>query len=699
MADEEEMKNCLFILLVFSSEALKAEIVFNASDTSHPFYGFGAQIWPGDSRVETLFTNLHLKYLRMCPGGCLNPPTDVNQAQMDAYVNSEYNGTTRGNNIIASLQMAANHDVNVIFIKFGCVPSSWLTTGNQLKSGNFDDFARVWASEVLFFKSRGLRVNYIELFNEPEGDWNVYCPGADYNTVVKLVRAELNSRGLNDVGIIGPGLAYLYYGPDWISALDSDGKNALAAWSTHAWDEGWGHTDALPSFLDQRWKNYFGAAVNSADPCHNKQIIVTEYATGVRTFNGVTFGADVVVDSNQFAERCYENSLTLANNGANVLCFWEAADQSWESAPLWGLMRQPSQGSTLRPVYYALSTLAPYIPDNAMVLTKTWDDNEISAAGFTDGNQLVLAFANSGPNTVSRTVQITGVANFSITSANAFIAGAVVNKLSEVNYVSGQLAVSLPRESTLTVTGSVSECNALLASDLNGDCKVTLADFAIVASDWMKDNRTYAQTQTVDNFQSYADSNALNAVWAVNNSGNTMTETLVNEGSNKVMKLLYNVQSPYWCQTKYTFPGAVLSLHGVDLTQYTDMNLKIKVTDIGGWDYFQAFDCGGNSILKVHFGSSAPTAVTNGWVNWHIDISSMTRNNVYQFTFGADSTWFDSPTGDLWLDDITLSAGSSGCSGAITGDINQDCVVDFKDIEELSQNWLECSLVEQLECL
>ncbi|HML74866.1 MAG TPA: hypothetical protein PKB02_10260, partial [Anaerohalosphaeraceae bacterium] len=73
-------------------------------------------------------------------------------------------------------------------------------------------------------------------------------------------------RGLTDVGIVGPGLAYLYHGPSWIEALDNDGKAALAGWSTHAWDEGWGNTDALPSFLDMRWRDTFGAAVADADP-------------------------------------------------------------------------------------------------------------------------------------------------------------------------------------------------------------------------------------------------------------------------------------------------------------------------------------------------------------------------------------------------------------------------------------------------
>ena len=264
------------------------DIQFDVNDVSHPFGGFGVQIWPGDTRVESLITSLNLKYVRMKFGGDWTPPTDATQAQMDTYVASQYDGNT---SIRATYAILMQYDVAVIGNYFEG-PSGWLGTNNVLKSENFDDFVRLWGSIAYYMQNNSMPIRYIEMFNEPEGDWNIRVPGANYNTVIKLMRAELDSRGLTNVGIIGPGLAYLYHGPDWIDVLDNDGKAALAGWSTHAWDEGWGHTDALPSFLDQRWQDYFGAAVDDVDPMHNKPIIVTEYATGVRTYNGVTYGDD-----------------------------------------------------------------------------------------------------------------------------------------------------------------------------------------------------------------------------------------------------------------------------------------------------------------------------------------------------------------------------------------------------------------------
>ncbi len=691
-------KRFLIIWFCLCAAALAADITFDVCDVSHSFDGFGAQIWPGDSRIESLTTALNLKYYRIAPGGCTSPPSGATTAAMDAYVSSQYNGTSRGNSVEYSLTLAQTLGVKVILIKFGGVPSTWLGTGNRLKSEYFNDFARIWVSEVLYFKNRGYTIDYIELFNEPEGDWNIYCPGVDYNTIVKLVRAELDSRGLSTVGIAGPGLAYLYYGPSWIGLLDTNGKNAVAAWSTHAWDEGWGYTSALPSFLDQRWWGYFGGELEySADPTHSKPIIVTEYATAVRTYNGVTFTSDTYCDSNQFAERCYENSLTMANNGANVLCYWEAANQSWQDN-YYGWLRV---NSTYRPVYYSFLTLAPYIPDNAMVLTQTWNDSEISAAGFFGSNKLVMAFANSTANTVTRTIQIAGVSSLVISSAKAFAAGAVTDKLSDIyfDYASGTMNISLPRESTLTVVAMVNECGSKL--DVNHDCKVTFADFIEISADWMKDN--YApDVQVVDNFESYAGSAALSSAWVVHTGGAAATETLVNENGNKCMRFYYPVGNPGWAQTKYTLPGAIWMSSGVNWNNYTDISLKYKITDQGSnLTQFTVWNSGGIKIAGADFGNGT---VTNGWIAMTLNlqtikVSGENYGNVCLIGFTTKNTYYDSPTGDLYIDDIILSnSQNTVCSDTIAGDVNEDCVVNFEDVWLFTQKWLECRLINQSQC-
>ncbi|MGD9109304.1 MAG: hypothetical protein PVG93_00055 [Phycisphaerales bacterium] len=693
------------------------DIEFDVNDVSHQFVGFGAQVWPGDMRVGTVFADLHIKYIRMCPGGCSSPPTDATQVQMDAYVDSEYNGTNRGDNIIASLQMADGLDIQVILNMFGG-PAAWLGTNNRLKSENLDDFARLWASQVYFFKSRGLRVNYIELANEPEGDWNIYIPGADYNTVVKLVRQELDSRGLTDVGIVGPGLAYLYHGPTWIGALDSDGRAALACWSTHAWDEGWGHTDALPSFLDQRWQDYFGDAVNSVDPTHSKPIIVTEYATGVRTYNGIMYGDDFT-ETNQFAQRCYENSLTLVNNGANVLCYWEAANQSWQTSPPWyGFLRIDS---SLRTVYYALLTLAPHIPDDAMVIRKTWDDPVISAAGFIgdNDNKLVLAFANSSPFTANRTVGVTGVTSLIVTSAQAFESGTVIDKLSQISfdYGSSSMDVNLAPESTLTIIAVVNECTIKSMGDVDGDCSTTLGDYSMVAADWLTDNNV-PELEVIEDFESYTDDFGLQAAWVMNLSSDITGETLVNDpgvlnGSN-CMLITTDGQGPaYYAQTKLALPGAVHNDHGVNLTGYDTISMTFAIPPDGStppWEnlggtggivFLSMFDCWGMKVFGANYAAGSPTPSGTGWpsgIVWELDFATYTESgqnleNVEQITVGYSNCWYG--PGALFVDDIVVYDSSSlVCSEEPAGDVNQDCKVDFDDILAISENWLKCTLIE-----
>ncbi len=681
----------LLICVLFAGAVNATDIVMDVTNVSHPFYGFGAQVWPGDSRVESLTTSLNLKYFRIAPGGCPTPPTDATVAQMDAYVDSQYNGTPRGNNVTASLQMAANHDVAVIFVRFGG-PSAWLGSSNRLLSQYFDDYARLWASEIYFFKSRGLRVDYVELFNEPEGDWNVYCPGADYNTFVKLVRSELDSRGLTDVGIVGPGLAYLFYGPSWINALDSQGKAALAAWSTHAWDEGWGHTDALPSFLDQRWRDYFGAAVNSADPTHSKPIIVTEYASGVRTFNGVTYSTDTYGDTYQFAERCYENSLTLANNGANVLCYWEAANQSWQSQPMYAFMRIDS---TLRPTYYVFSTLAPFVPINSMVLTKTWNDPVINAAGFVSADRLVLAFANSSADTVVRSVQVNGAATLAITNALAFEAGLVVNKLSEISYdyQTNSMTVSLPRESTLTVVMSLDECANRTGGDITGDCKVNFNDFTVLASEWMADNRN-PQTSVIEDFESYADTAAMLNGWIPTANVTLTLDGSIVHGGSKAMKYSYNNGiSPYYSKAMhYVTPSGT----GVDWSAYDTLTVWFKCTASKEPLQLNVVNKYGSTVLQVPYGTPA----VGDWTRWDVDLSPIAANEKKQI--GRVDIFFTAHyygVGTAYFDDISVSnSGALVCSDSIVGDLNGDCIVNLNDVQIIGDNWLNCTLLEQSDC-
>jgi hypothetical protein len=161
----------------------------------------------------------------------------------------------------------------------------------------------------------------------------------------------------------------------------------------------------------------------------------------------------------------------------------------------------------------------------------------------------------------------------------------------------------------------------------------------------------------IDNFESYADSAALNAAWVVNTGGNAATETLVDESGNHVLKLAYSVASPYWAQTKYSLPGAVWGTSGVNWSYwgYTGLQLDYKITDVGsGNDRITVYNCWGTAVLS----KSIPAAVT-GWTTVTLDFvtdlkAGQNLENCAVIGIAAESTWYSSPTGDIFVDNMTL---------------------------------------------
>jgi hypothetical protein len=674
------------------------DVIFDACNVSHTFTGFGAQIWEGDTRITSMFSTLHMKYARMKFGGSWTPPTGGTQAQMDAYVASQYDGDS-------SIRNTYNNIINPLGIKVIANqfegPAAWLGTGNRLKSANFSDMARMWGSIAYYMQNHSMPITYIEMFKEPEGNWNIYVPGADYNTVVNLLRQELDSRGLTTVQICGPGLAYLYNAPSWVNALDSSGVASLGAWSTHAWDEGWKDTAALPSFLDGYYMTYFDPYVLAKDPSRSKPVIITEYATGVKTFNGVTFTESTVADSNQFAERSYENTLTLLNDGVNILSYWQASDHDWMSSGMYGLMRRQGLGSTLRPVYYAMSTLMPLVPAGASVLTKTWNDSQISAAGFLADDTFVAAFANSTASTVTKTIKVTGVPTFNFTTAKAFIGGAVVDKLASMHfdYASGTFDITLPRESTLTVVASIHDCNSAIQGDLNGDCKVNFADYGIVANDWLKDNRGLTTITVVNDFEGYIDTPDLVTDLVGTTANETPTLGVGNgHGGGQCLEATYNTwNSPWWSGTQLTFGGA----NGQDWAGMNTLTVWYKVVTAASHLQLDVYDIWGGAVASNAFLTSSGLNKTpaGDWVKWDIPLGTLTGNFTHVGRIQFVQKPNDYGSGVVLYDDITVyDKNATGCQGALAGDASQDCVVDFKDILVLSEHWLDCTMLPQTDC-
>ncbi len=698
--------------------AATPDYIFDVSATGQTVMGFGAQIWSGDTNVNSLLSNLNCKYVRMEIGPnwasvTQPPPTDSSRASFDAYFANNI-GSGRVSNLSASWAMTDNLGIEVIANQFHA-PSAWLDGGNQLLSAYFQDFALLWGATVAFLDSHGMRPDYVDLLNEPEGNWNVYVPPAAYNSVVKLVRTELDGRGFADVGIMGPGLAYLDHnngGQTWVNALDGDGVASLAAWSTHAWDESF-DTDCGPEFLENRWVD-FGNAIANKDPQGVLPVFVTEYMTGATTFNGVSYpspgsaSSGTASETNVFAVRVFQNTLTLLNCGANALVLWEAADQYWNSNS-WGLLRSAAVGNTPRPAYFALSSLLPVIPDNAQVIEKNWTDNEVIAAAFVQGNTLVAAFANGTTGVRQRVAQLMNINGAQVIQAWAFENGSVVDRTSAVvwNQELRQASVSLAAESTLTVVFSINECLETLNGDLSGDCVVNLVDFSMLASNWLESNFS-PQRVVLDDFESYADNAALLDFGTNNGSGGgwspgdstadlSLSVAEVHSGS-KAMRYDYNNSaSPYFAKAMQWLVWS--SGSGVDFRPYDVLSISFKCTDASG--YLQATLVDGWGINQAAIQYNAAAVLPEGdWVEWQIDLTAIPDSAKWMVgrvdLFMLDTSGTYGNSGTVYFDDIMLVDSSSltQCDGFQPGDITDDCEVNLEDLSEMALNWLESAIFE-----
>jgi hypothetical protein len=54
---------------------------------------------------------------------------------------------------------------------------------------------------------------------------------------------------------------------------------------------------------------------------------------------------------------------------------------------------------------------------------------------------------------------------------------------------------------------------------------------------------------------------------------------------------------------------------------------------------------------------------------------------------GGNSEYVAMSSGQIYLDNFVISSGTL-CTNRIEGDLNEDCIVDLKDLATLANNWL-----------
>jgi hypothetical protein len=111
-------------------------------------------------------------------------------------------------------------------------PASYTTKDPRSKAvilpqQRVQDYARFVAASVALLVRSGVSARYVELSNEPDGDWNCRIYPDVYASLAVAARAELDAAGMQAVGIAGPGLYVMNEGGRWWPGLGLSASDYL----------------------------------------------------------------------------------------------------------------------------------------------------------------------------------------------------------------------------------------------------------------------------------------------------------------------------------------------------------------------------------------------------------------------------------------------------------------------------------------
>lgn len=200
---------------------------------------------------------------------------------------------------------------------------------------------------------------------------------------------------------------------------------------------------------------------------------------------------------------------------------------------------------------------------------------------------------------------------------------------------------------------------------------------------------TTADYASVDDFEKYADTAAMSASWSNGSTGAALS--LAATGGHdraKTMKFDYNNgAAPYYSEGQTIdadFDWTVAGVLAIDIWY------KGSATNAAIPMYVALEDNDSNPIAVVT-NSDINAAKAADWEVWRIalsDFAGVNLSNVKKFYvgFGSKSNPVSGGSGTVYFDDIALFP--SRCIEKPLEDINDDCVVDFKDFAIMAKNWL-----------
>jgi len=202
-----------------------------------------------------------------------------------------------------------------------------------------------------------------------------------------------------------------------------------------------------------------------------------------------------------------------------------------------------------------------------------------------------------------------------------------------------------------------------------------------------------ANYSLVDDFEKYADTDAMLLSWSNNGTGGTLSlATTGGHDKAKTMKFDYNnTGAPNYSEAQtdgIDYDWTIAGVKAVDIWYKGDANNTAE-------QMYAALEDNNSNPVAILVNSD-PNIQSSDWQVWHIKLSDFTGvnlANVKKFYLGVGdrSNPVAGGTGTVYFDDIRLYP--SRCIDKPWEDLNDDCVVDFKDFAIMANSWLENSRI------
>lgn len=128
-----------------------------------------------------------------------------------------------------------------------------------------------------------------------------------------------------------------------------------------------------------------------------------------------------------------------------------------------------------------------------------------------------------------------------------------------------------------------------------------------------------ATVMQINDFESYADTAALQAEWtATANLTRTLDTAEVHGGSMSMKSTGSTWNSPWYSKMEYRLPGVVWDASGQDWTDTTALSMWVKPTASKGNFKIILVDCYGNNLYSKSFG----VLLTGSWVELTCDLTA-----------------------------------------------------------------------------